>query len=155
MNHLDAGGGMEISKGEVTATPILTRMHRIDDSECSCIDPLAPGTFQTNPGTPPVQLRDCMILPTNDPGHEGRMAKYSIGQVHVIPLMPYAGELAEIGVSSEYEIEAFLDSSEMSSGSFTPKGFVRNPAIDGTNISIGASVDGITKSVMIPFVVGD
>ncbi len=141
--------------GEVTATPILTRMHRIDDSECSCIVTLAPGTFQTNSGTPPIQLRDCMILPTNDPGREGRMAKYNIGQVHVIPLMPYAGEFAEIGVSSEYEIEAFLDSSEMSSGSFTPKGFVRNPAIDGTNISISASVDGITKSVMIPFVTED
>ena len=68
--------------------------------------------------------------------------------------------LTGAGISAESGISTFRDAGglwdeypvmEVASHD----GFVRNPAIDGTNISISASVDGITKSVMIPFVVGD
>lgn len=39
--------------------------------------------------------------------------------------------------------------------SFTAEGLVRNPAVDGTDIAITASIGGVTKSVMIPFETAD
>lgn len=153
LNVRIVGDGQD--RGEVTPTSILAKMHRVGDFECSCVVTLDAGTFATNTETPPIQLTDCMVLPRNDVSMEGKFARYSLNQLFLIPIMAHADALSEIGVSSADEVEAFFDSSKMESSSFTPKGLVRNPAIDGTNISLTASVDGITKSVMIPFVTED
>lgn len=96
-----------------------------------------------------------MILPVNDPALEGRKAKYNLNKVTVIPYNAHADGLAEIGVTDAYEMETFFDSSDMGYSSFTAEGLVRNPAVDGTDIAITASIGGVTKSVMIPFETAD
>lgn len=141
--------------GEASTTSILTRMHALNDRECSCVVTIDPGTFSTNTETAPIQFTDCMILPVNDPTLEGRKAKYNLSKVNVIPYNAHADRLAEVGVTDAYEMEMFFDTSDMGYSTFTAEGLVRNPAIDGTDIAITASVGGVTKSVMIPFKTAD